>query len=102
MMEGLKNPQWDKNVRLFVHEAHRFAAPPDKDDRYTLIQVDLFAGRSIEAKRRFYHTLVAKLEVLGIPRDHVKVVLRETSRENVSMQDGLAASDIDLGFDVDV
>jgi phenylpyruvate tautomerase PptA (4-oxalocrotonate tautomerase family) len=102
MMEGLKNPEWDRNIRLIVHEPHRFAAPPDKDDRYTLICVDLFQGRSLDAKKAFYRTLVARLEVLGIPRDHVKVILRETPRDNVSMQDGLAASEIDLGFEVNV
>ena len=36
MMEGLKIPSWDKNVRLFVHEPHRFATPPGKDERYAL------------------------------------------------------------------
>lgn len=102
MMQGLKNPEWDRNVRLIVHEPHRFLGPPNKDERYTLVQVDLFEGRSLDAKRQFYQALVAKLEVLGIPRDHVKVVLRETPRDNVSMQDGLAASEIDLGFDVNV
>ena len=72
MMQGLKNPEWDRNVRLIVHEPHRFLGPPNKDERYTLVQVDLFEGRSLDAKRQFYQALVAKLEVLGIPRDHVK------------------------------
>jgi phenylpyruvate tautomerase PptA (4-oxalocrotonate tautomerase family) len=102
MMEGLKNPEWDRNVRLIVHEPHRFAVPPGKDERYTLIHIDLFEGRSVDAKKQFYRSLVAKLEVLGIPRDQVKVLLRETPRDNVSMQDGLAASEIDLGFEVNV
>jgi len=102
MMEGLKNPEWDRNVRLVVHEPHRFAAPPNKDERYTLVQVDLFEGRSLDAKKQFYRALVAKLELLGIPRDHVKVVLRETPRDNVSMQDGLVASEVDLGFEIHV
>ena len=102
MMEGLKNPEWDRNVRLIVHEPHRFAAPPDKDERYTLICVDLFHGRSLDAKKAFYRALVEKLEALDTPRDHVKVILRETPRDNVSMQDGLAASEIDLGFEVHV
>jgi hypothetical protein len=102
MMKGLKNPEWDKNVRLIVHEPHRFAAPPDKDERYTLIHVDLFEGRSFDAKKQFYRELVNNLEALGIPRDHLKILLRETSRDNVSMQDGLAASEVDLGFEVNV
>jgi phenylpyruvate tautomerase PptA (4-oxalocrotonate tautomerase family) len=101
MMEGLKIPSWDKNVRLLVHEPHRFAAPPGKDERYALISIDLFAGRSLDAKKNFYRALVTNLHVLGIPPDHVKVVLREASRENWGIG-GMPASEIDLGFEVNV
>jgi phenylpyruvate tautomerase PptA (4-oxalocrotonate tautomerase family) len=101
MMEGLKIPSWDKNIRLLVHEPHRFAAPPGKDERYTLISIDLFAGRSLNAKKAFYRALAANLQPLGIPPDHVKVVLREASRENWGIG-GVPASEIDLGFEVNV
>jgi phenylpyruvate tautomerase PptA (4-oxalocrotonate tautomerase family) len=47
LMEGIKTPEWDRTIRLLVHEPHRFATPPQKDERYTLIDVDLFTGRSI-------------------------------------------------------
>ena len=53
MIEGLKIPVWDKTVRLIVHEPHRFATPPDISDRYTPVNIDLFTGRSLEAKRSF-------------------------------------------------
>jgi hypothetical protein len=79
-MEGLKIPSWDKNIRLLVHAPHRFATPPGKDERYALISIDLFAGRSLHAKTRFYQALAINLDSLGIPSDHVKVVLREVSR----------------------
>jgi phenylpyruvate tautomerase PptA (4-oxalocrotonate tautomerase family) len=102
MMEGLKIPEWDKNVRLVVHEPHRFTSPPDKGDRYTLISIDLFEGRSIEAKRALYKAVVERLEVLHIPRDHVKVLLRETARENWGVRGGVPASEVDLGFEVNV
>jgi len=61
----LKNPEWDRNVRVIVHEPHRFAAPPDKDERYTLIHVDLFEGRSFAAKKQFYQALVSRLQRLA-------------------------------------
>ena len=102
LVKGIKIPEGDRTVRLIVHEPHRFIVPPDKDDRYTMISIDLFHGRSIDAKRNLYQAIVNNLEPLGIPRDHVKVVLREATAENWGIRGGQAASDVDIGFKVDV
>ena len=92
----------DRTIRLMVHEPHRFACPPGRGERYTLINIDAFAGRSLEAKRRLYKLIVDNLEPLGIPRDHVKVVLREVPRENWGIRGGQAGCDVELGFEIAV
>jgi hypothetical protein len=76
-------PAKDKHVRLQVHEPHRFAHPPTlaEPEYATLVSVDCFAGRSVEAKRRLYGESVDRLEPLGIPRDHVSITLREGPTE---------------------
>lgn len=102
MIEGLKIPVWDKTVRLIVHEPHRFATPPDIGDRYTLVNIDLFTGRSLDAKKALYRALVKNLEPFGIPGNHVKVCLREVPRENWGMRGGFAASEVELGYEVNV
>jgi phenylpyruvate tautomerase PptA (4-oxalocrotonate tautomerase family) len=102
MIEGLKIPVWDKTIRLIVHEPHRFATPPDIGDRYTLVNIDLFTGRSIEAKKALYRALVKNLEPFGIPPNHVKVCLREIPRENWGIRGGFAASELELGYEVNV
>lgn len=83
---------------------HRFAVPPAiaQPDRFMLVSIDAFAGRSLEAKRELYREIVDGLEPLGIPRDHVSVLLREMPRENWGIRGGLAACDVELGFDVNV
>jgi phenylpyruvate tautomerase PptA (4-oxalocrotonate tautomerase family) len=68
LMEGIKTPEWDRTIRLLVHEPHRFATPPQKDERYTLIDVDLFTGRSLNAKKAFYRAVVNNLESSEFPR----------------------------------
>jgi phenylpyruvate tautomerase PptA (4-oxalocrotonate tautomerase family) len=102
LMEGIKTPDWDKTIRLVVHEPHRFATPPQKDERYTLVDVDLFSGRSLNAKKAFYRAIVNNLGKLGIPADHIKVLLRESEAENWGVRGGVPASEVDLGFKVDV
>jgi phenylpyruvate tautomerase PptA (4-oxalocrotonate tautomerase family) len=102
MMEALKIPSSDKTIRLVVYEPHRFAGPPGKTDQYTVIGIDLFAGRSLAAKKALYQAIVRELAPFGIPADHVTVVLRETHAENWGIRGGIPASEVDLGFKIDV
>jgi phenylpyruvate tautomerase PptA (4-oxalocrotonate tautomerase family) len=102
LMEGLKTPEWDRTIRLITHEPQYFAVPPGRGDRYTLVDIDLFSGRSLDAKRALYQALVRNLGTLGIPPDHVKVLLRESGAENWGIRGGIPASEVDLGFKVDV
>lgn len=104
LQEAFKILPGDRNVRLIAHAPHRFACPPERaqPERYTHISIDAFAGRSLEAKRALYQAIVIRLEALGIPRDHVKIVLREIPRENWGIRGGQAGCDVELGFRVDV
>jgi phenylpyruvate tautomerase PptA (4-oxalocrotonate tautomerase family) len=104
LREAFKILPNDKNVRLLVHQPHRFACPPDRErpEVYTHISIDAFAGRSLDAKRNLYKAIVNNLELLGIPKDHVKILLREIPRENWGLRGGQAGCDIELGFKVEV
>lgn len=104
LQEAFKILPHDKNVRLMIHEPHRFACPPNRSqpELYTHISIDCFAGRSVDAKRKLYRLIVDKLEEFGIPKDHVKILLREISAENWGIRGGQAGSDVELGFKVDV
>lgn len=102
MMTGIKTPPWDKTIRFIEHAPHRFSGPPERTDRYTLITFDMFAGRSIEAKRNLYGALVANLAALGIPAEEILINLREHPLENWGVQGGKPASDVDIGFTINV
>jgi phenylpyruvate tautomerase PptA (4-oxalocrotonate tautomerase family) len=97
-------PANDRNVRLLVHEPHRFECPPDRTrpDLYTHVSIDAFSGRSLDAKRKLYQCIVENLESTGIPRDHVKILLREIPLQNWGLSGGKPGSEIDLGFTVEV
>jgi phenylpyruvate tautomerase PptA (4-oxalocrotonate tautomerase family) len=66
------------------------------------ISIDAFSGRSLEAKRALDKAIVDNLESVGIPKDHVKIVLREIPRANWGLGGGLPGSEIDLGFVVEI
>ena len=104
LQRAFRTPPSDRHVRLVAHEPHRFACPPDtaQPDRYTQVSVDAFAGRSLDARRALYLGIVESLEPLGIPRDHVSIVVRDIPLANWGIRGGAAACDIDLGFDISV
>lgn len=76
--------------------------PRAQPESYTHISIDAFAGRSLEAKRDLYAAIVRNLESFGIPKDHVKILLREVPLENWGIRGGQAGCDVDLGFKIDV
>jgi phenylpyruvate tautomerase PptA (4-oxalocrotonate tautomerase family) len=91
------------NTRLLVHELHRFSVPIHcNPEQYVLISIDCFSGRSLTTKRDLYHAIVENLNGLGIPKDHVKIVLRESVRENWGILGGFAGCDVDVGYKVEV
>ena len=94
----------DRHLRLVTYEPHHFQCPPEKEkpEFFTHITIDCFVGRSLETKRLLYKTIVDNLEPFGVPRDHVMIIIREISTDNFGIRGGQAASDIDLGFKIDV
>ncbi|MBD3843035.1 MAG: tautomerase family protein [Campylobacterales bacterium] len=104
LIEAFRIMPNDRHLRLVTYEAHHFQCPPDKEkpEFFTHITIDCFVGRSLETKRLLYKTIVDNLEPFGVPRDHVMIIIREISTDNFGIRGGQAASDIDLGFKIDV
>ena len=73
-----------------------------EEGRFTLVSIDMFAGRTLGAKKSLYQAIVRNLAAFGIPADHVKVLLREIPAENWGIRGGIPASEIELGFDIKV
>lgn len=104
VVAAFRIPERDRSVRLLVHEPHRFDVPPQltQPEYATVVSIDAFSGRSLDAKRNLYRTIVDNLEACGIPRDHVKVVVRDVPRENWGIRGGQAACDLEIGFTIEV
>ncbi len=104
LVDAFRIPATDRELRLIQHAPHRMTCPPDRaqPELFTIITIDAFAGRSIEAKRVLYRAIVARLTPLGIPGDHVLTVLREHPLENWGLRGGRAGCDVELGFNVQV
>ncbi|MEU4194369.1 tautomerase family protein [Kribbella sp. NPDC026611] len=104
LVSAFRIPPGDKHVRLVVHAPHRFAVPPGlaHPEFATIVNIDCFAGRSLDAKRNLYRALVTNLEPFGIPANHITILVRDFPAESWGIRGGQAATDIDLGFKVNV
>jgi phenylpyruvate tautomerase PptA (4-oxalocrotonate tautomerase family) len=101
-VQALKVPDEDRTQILTEHPAEVFELPPGKGDRFTLVEVTMFAGRSADAKRRLSRAVVANLAGRGVPASDVLIVLHEVPLESWGVRGGTPASDVDLGFEVGV
>ena len=102
MKEALLIPEHDRHIRYIEHAPEDFQVPPGKTKDYTLVEITLFQGRSMDAKRNLYQAVVRNLGPLGIAPEDVFIVLIESPPENWGVRGGVPASEVDLGFKIDV
>jgi len=98
----LQIPQNDRDIVLEVLDASHRIISPKRSDYFTRVEILLFSGRSLGAKRKLYAALVRNLSALGVPAEQVKIVLIEVPTENWGLRGGVPASEIDLGFEIRV
>jgi phenylpyruvate tautomerase PptA (4-oxalocrotonate tautomerase family) len=105
LVAALKVPRGDPTLRVIEHDPADFELPtvPHRvSDRYTLIEITMFSGRSLEAKRELYVQIVRRLGELRVPATDITIVVLESPQENWGVQGGTPASEVDLGFTVEV
>jgi phenylpyruvate tautomerase PptA (4-oxalocrotonate tautomerase family) len=102
LMEAFRITGDDRIQRIVEHDAENFEIPPGSSDRYTLIEITAFPGRSAEAKRDLYRVLVQRLGEVAIDPMDVSVVIIEPALESWGLRGGRSAAEVDLGISLDV
>lgn len=100
--ESLQTPVDEPLARLLMHSHDSYLIPDAAGERFTRIEIVLFRGRTLDAKRQLYRSIVRNLVPFGIPPEDVKVVLVEVRAEDVGFRGGQAACDVDLGYSTKV
>lgn len=101
LLTGLIIPEQDRCITLTEHDGDCFMVPPNKGAAYMVIEIILFQGRSINAKRRLYRAIADEMRAFGAAETDIKIVLVEVAVENWGLG-GLPASEIELGFEINV
>ena len=102
LVEAFKIPDRDRHQRFLEYAPEDFDIPSDKGDRFCVVTLDVFPGRSREAKRALYQGIVARFQAQEIPARDVMIVLREPPLDNWGLRGGVPASEIKFDFKLDV
>lgn len=79
-----------------------FYFAPGRSDKYTIIEISIFDGRSIEAKKMLMKLLFSRLkEQLGIESNDIEITIFETPKHNWGIR-GLPADELNLDYKVNV
>ncbi len=101
-VEALQLPPEKRFHRFLAMDAADFVYPADRSERYTIIEISMFAGRSDEAKKQLIRLLFARLEdECGIAPNDVEITITETPRENWGIR-GVPADELTLTYKVSV
>lgn len=102
IVDALHTPEDDKILRLVEHPRTHFTIPAAAGERYTHIEITMFEGRTLAAKRALYQAIVRNLQPFGVPPADIKIILIEVSPDSVGFRGGRAASDLDIGYEIKV
>jgi phenylpyruvate tautomerase PptA (4-oxalocrotonate tautomerase family) len=102
LVEGFKIPDRDRMQLLYELPAARFEAV-GKSDNVMIVTITAFAGRSREAKKKLYRSIIDRLAASpGIKGDDITIVLLEQPLVDWGIRSGKPADEVDIGFKVNV
>lgn len=102
LVSAFKIPEWDRDVVIDLYDERRRLVSTGRSERYTRVEIIGIAARSMEAKRALFKTIVDNLEAVGVPRDETRIFLLEPPAESWGVRGGQPASEVDMGFKIDV
>ena len=102
LVTALRVPPGDPTVVATTHTADGVLLPTKVSDRYTIVTVTMFAGRSRETKVSLYREVVERLGRCGVPPAEVLIVLDEVPAENWGVDGGVPATETEVGFKIDI
>ena len=100
IVEGLKLPSDDRNIRVMEYEEEFFTL---NNPYEILIEITMFSGRTVDTKKKLYKTIVERVESTKLlKKENIFIVLNEQSLENWGIKGGTIATEVNLGFKVDI
>lgn len=102
LVEAFELPPEKKFQRFFALEPADFIYPSDRSARYTILEISMFEGRSVAAKKRLIRLLFERLEdECAISPQDLELTLFETPKHNWGIR-GRPGDELRLTYKVEV
>ncbi len=100
VVDALQYPR-DKRFHRFIALAEEdFIFPADRSERYTIIEISIFAGRGVAVKKQLIRNIFANIErATGITPQDIEITIVETPRENWGIR-GKPGDELILSYNV--
>lgn len=102
VMLALEYPPEKKFHRFIAMQPEDFIFPADRSSNYIIIEISMFAGRSIEAKKTLIREIYSRVKSSAdIDAQDIEITLIETPKENWGIR-GLPGDELALAYKVEV
>ena len=102
VMDALAYPADKRAHRFFPLDRSDFFHPAGRTDRYTIIELSMFEGRSVDAKKKLIRLLFERVHSeCGIAPLDLEMTIFETPKHNWGFR-GLPGDEHELNYKVEV
>ena len=102
VVDALHYPPDKRTHRFFPLEPGEFFYPAGRTERYTIIEISMFEGRSVEAKKALIRLLFERFStMIGIGAQDLEITIFETPMHNWGFR-GLPGDEHALNYKVNV
>jgi len=102
VMNALKYPPEKRFHRFLALEPDDFVFPNDRTEQYTIIEISMFEGRTIEAKKTLIKELYKNInDACGIDDNDIEITIFETPKDNWGIR-GMPGDELTINYKVNV
>jgi Tautomerase enzyme len=101
MMDAFAYPANKRFHRFFPLDKSDFFYASDRTDRYTIVELSMFEGRSVAAKKQWLRLMFDRVAGLGITPQDLEMTIFETPKHNWGFR-GLPGDEHQLNYKVEV
>lgn len=101
-MEALQLPPEKRFHRFILLDEADFYFPAERSAKYTILEISMFEGRSVETRKALIRQLFSRLsEEFSLSPADLEITIFETPRQNWGIR-GVPGDELSLNYRVDV
>ena len=101
-MEALGLPEDKRAHRFFPLDRENFFMPGGRTDAYTIIEISMIAGRTVETRKKLVRLLFDRIrDEVGIAHQDIEICIDESPAENWGFR-GFHGDEVKLTYKVNI